>query len=122
MSNPTITHGFDKLAVDTTNPRRRFGRILSDTAAEALGLQVTPGMFVINTGTEDNPWFVFARLTGRTRRQWGMAMPTIDLFQVDPVVLDTVMPDGIVRPSIWGVPGRRMVGTWMTRPENVVWS
>ena len=54
------------------------------------------------------------------RRHWGMAMPTIDLFDSETVVLDTVMPDGTVRPSIWGVPGPRITGTWMTRPENVV--
>ena len=72
------------------------------------------GTFVINTGSSENPWFTFGMLTGRTRRQWGMDMPTIARFEVETVVMDI---NG--RPTIMGIPGARITGTFMTRPENV---
>ena len=110
MTTSTITPG--KLAVSTTGTRS--GTVLTPAACEQFGFVTTPGTFVLNTGTSENPWFTFGRLTGRTRRQWGMDMPTIDRFEVETVVLTI---DG--RPTIMGVPGARIVGTFMTRPENV---
>lgn len=74
------------------------------------------GMFVLDTGTPDFPIFTFAVLSGRTRRQWGMACPTVERFAVDTVVRRRA--DGV--DAIFGVPGDRIPGTFVTRPENVV--
>ena len=105
----TVTPGRSVVSTDT----KRYATVVSP--AECAGLIAAPGMFVLNTGTADDPYYTFALLTGRTRRQWGMDMPTIRRFEVDTVVREI---DG--RYAIVGVPGAAIVGTFMTRPENVV--
>jgi hypothetical protein len=85
---------------------RRIGTIVTEQS-----LRCPDGVFVINTGTADQPWFTFGMLTGRTRQRWGMAMPTIARFECDTVVIDG---------AIWGVPGKRIDGTFLIRPEYVV--
>jgi hypothetical protein len=71
-------------------------------------LRPADGMFVIES---DLGYRTFGRLTGRTRRCFGMACPTIERFEVDTVADE----DG----SLWGDPGQPILGTLATRPDNV---
>lgn len=91
-----------------SDDQRRSGRVVTDPCE---GYPAPAGMFLVNTGSDADPWFSFGMLTGRTRMRWAMACPTIVRFEVDTVAIDGV---------IYGVPGRRIAGTWLTRPENVV--
>lgn len=95
-----------------SDDNRRSGHV---AALRDYDLETVAGMFLVNTGTTNDPWFSYGMLTGRTRQRWGMACPTIVRFKVDTVVR---IIDG--SPSIVGVPGNRIAGTWVTRPENVV--
>lgn len=73
-------------------------------------------MFLIRTGPASDPWFTFGQLTGRTRRRWGYVdTPTINRF----AVITTVTMRGDT-PTIIGVPGQRLTGTWFCRPCDVV--
>jgi hypothetical protein len=72
-----------------------------------------PGMFVI---TDGNSYRTFGKLTGRTTCRWAMRVPTVERFEVETVVIEDV--DG--NSAIWGIPGKRIAGTYVTRPENVV--
>lgn len=101
---PTVKAGSIVVRADDDS---RTGMVVTDRT-EAY---VAPaGMFLINTGTADSPWFTFGMLTGRTRQRWGMACPTIARFTVE-----TIARDGV----ILGVPGDRIPVTWTTRPENI---
>lgn len=71
-------------------------------------LRPAPGMFVVES--ENTGYMTFARLTGDTRRFWGIACPTIKRFTINTVA----DPDG----SIWGDPGEPIPGTFAIRPEN----
>jgi|GEM_PF-3174261 len=51
------------------------------------------------------------RLTGRTRRFFGCACPTIERFEIDTVVIDG---------ALWGVKGERIAGTVAVHPERIV--
>jgi len=103
-------------AVVRSDDNRRTATVV---ALRDYDLETAPGMFLINTGTFDSPWFSYGMLTGRTRMRWGMACPTIVRFEVDTVVR-TIDIDGVPTSSIVGVPGKRMPGIWITRPENVL--
>ena len=56
-------------------------------------------------------YLTIGRLTGRTRRCWGIDCPTIERFEVT-TFADS---DGV----IWGDRGDRIPGTSAIRPENV---
>jgi|SRR5580765_6259344 hypothetical protein len=60
---------------------------------------------------------MYFRFTGRTRQKWGKACPTVERYYIDTVVVENFNGTGLS--SIVGVPGRRIAGTWATRPENV---
>ena len=109
-------------AIVCRTENKGFSRNLDGTVIENDGAYIPDAdQFLINTGTSiDFPYITFGALTGRTRRMWGMDMPTIERYEVLTVVRDIEMPDGTVRPSIMGVPGDRITGTFVTRPENVV--
>lgn len=102
----------------STNERRN-GRVLSTEQALAAGLDMPAGYVAIDMRSwADDPFYICARLTGRTRRFWkstyytGLACPTLDTFDIDTVVIDG---------AIWGVPGLlRDGGTWAVRPEQVL--
>jgi hypothetical protein len=72
-----------------------------------------PGMFVM---VSYNSYRTFGKLTGRTTQRWGMRVPTIERYEVETVVITE--DDGT--PAIYGIPGKRIAGTMVTRPENVV--
>lgn len=71
--------------------------------------------FIINTGTPEFPFFSFGVLTGRTRRMWGMSLPTVERFAVETIAVAN--EQGTF--TIVGVPGERIPGTFVTRWENV---
>ena len=66
-----------------------------------------PGMFVLESFTG---YRTFAQLTGKTRMAWGMACPTLRRFEIETVVIDG---------AIWGKAGNPIMGTMLTRPENL---
>lgn len=111
-TTPTVRPG---VTVALATDDRRLGRVVTSPTAEGL-IPSVDGMFVINTGTSESPYFTFALLTGRTRRMWGMDCPTIERFIVETVVREG--DDGSF--AIWGVPGDRIAGTFVCRPEYVV--
>lgn len=72
-----------------------------------------PGMFVMVSFTG---YRTFGRLTGRTTQRWGMIVPTVERYDIETVVIER--EDGVS--AIYGIPGKRLKGTFVTRPENVV--
>lgn len=72
-----------------------------------------PGMFVL---VSYNGLRSFGKLTGRTTTRWAMTVPTVERFDVETVVIER--EDGVS--AIYGIPGKRIAGTFVTRPENVV--
>ncbi len=56
----------------------------------------------------------YARLTGKTRRFWGIDCPTLDVFEVSERV---VVDPRTGRAAIFGEAGKR-IGRFATRPEN----
>ena len=112
-----------KLVCSTDN--RRSATVLSPAEAEANGLLVPAGMVAINLRSNVcDPFFMFASITGRTRRTWGMDCPTVNLFDCDTVARRIESVDGQDSFALWGVPGARRTDigtpTWVTRPENLV--
>lgn len=103
---PTVRNG--AIVVSNENAART-GTVVADPCE---GYPCPAGMFLINTGTVSDPWYTFGMLTGRTRRRWGYVdTPSIVRFMVD-----TVAENG----TILGKPGRKLTGTWYTRPQDVV--
>ena len=103
----------------TTKPATvRTGSIVFNSAGASNGyhvattpqeIQLAPGEFVIS-----NRWGyrTIGRLTGRTRRHFGLDCPTIDRFEVETFADE----DGV----IWGRRSdERIPGPAATRPENV---
>lgn len=110
MSNhctvPTVRTGS---TIQSSDRAGRYGRVVADPVD---GYPAPAGMFLINTGTDSDPWYTFGMLTGRTRRKWGYVdCPTVTRFHVE-----TIARDGV----ILGVPGTKMTGTWFVRPQDVV--
>lgn len=98
-----------------TPDHKRFATVLSPDQAIAAGLICEGGTVAVNSGTADHPYYSFVLLTGRTRRKWGTACPTLVRFECD-----TVTRGGKFSTfAIWGVPGARIPGIWLTRPENL---
>jgi hypothetical protein len=105
-------------AMTTTHPTVKVGAITvaANDHTRHLNVIETPqelqptegiGMFVLQSY---NGYRSFGLLTGRTTQRWGMVVPTIERYHVDTVVIDG---------AIWGVPGKRIAGTYVTRPENI---
>jgi len=56
----------------------------------------------------------YARFTGRSRKFWGVHCPTIERFEIE-----TTVEWDRGKPTIVGVLGDRITGTWFVRPEVV---
>ncbi len=103
-----------------------------------IAAMVTPGKLIFNTEDAGRStrvivaphsadrlpgldWFVaesdytgartYCRVTGRTRRCWGIPCPTIERYEIETIADD----EGV----IWGVVGARIDGIWAARPEAV---
>lgn len=105
-TTPTVRIG---AIVQPNDNASLYGKVVADPCE---GYPCPAGMFLINTGTDSDPWYTFGMLTGRTRRRWGYVdTPSIVRFAVD-----TIARDGV----ILGMPGRKLTGTWYTRPQDVI--
>lgn len=91
-----------RMAWSTTNLDQT--RTVVDTPQE---LRPEDDMFVLECrfGT-----WTFGRMTGRTRKFYGMDCPTIERFEVDTVVIDG---------AIWGTPGASIPGTFAIHPRAI---
>ena len=106
-TTPTVRIGS---VISSSDNASRHGRVVADPVE---GYPAPAGFFLINTGSDTDPWYTFGMLTGRTRRKWGYVdCPTVVRFHVSTVAND----DGV----ILGVPGARMTDTWFVRPQDVV--
>lgn len=79
------------------------------TADPYEAYRLDAGEFLV---TSWNGYITIGRLTGRTRRFWGIDCPTIERFEIDTVAT----ADG----AIIGVKGTPIAGTYAVRSENVV--
>jgi hypothetical protein len=96
--------------VAPTNDPNTPGPVI--VAPESWEACITPDMFVVewrNTGARS-----FARFTGRTRKFWGYACPTVTLFDIT-----TVVEMRGEKPVIMAGIGAERPGTWFIRPEAV---
>jgi hypothetical protein len=87
------------------NPRRLA------IVVDAPEIRLADGEFVIECDMGHGMVYrTIGRLTGRTRRLWRTAHPTIQRFAIDTVVIDD---------AIWGVRGAALTGSWAVHPNSV---
>lgn len=103
-TSPVVIDGLVFRCNDTATTRRIV-------APESWDI-VPEGTFVVEDAVGYRTYCV---LTGRTRKFWGIDCPTIDRFEITTTVGD--LGNG---PTVIGVPGARMPGTWAIRPQYVV--